>query len=891
MALYGRALALLKSVHVALNEEVGDINLDTLRIVTNGTLRVTDPVAVGSWVRVLKATSPALVNIAREINTIDAFVARRKRATLMMMKSMVLMSVTVTVLVAFSVWRVMLSNASDPVNEAIMLGMLVGCMYAFFALVKSWVIIMKERLDRFSEQGDSPVMNLLRRYKLAVADKFIVQYAAAVTTGRNMTRLLESLKRGMGDDEAQDSYSEQQKSDVCAGANRKTPDDCRWPIDPCTPPDSMPPLESAVSRYCVPMLVEIVTLLQEVKLSVDRLDQPLLWRCVARGVDGLRVLVYKENDALGTGGADGLTRESAIATLRNEVLPLLKLPAVELRSFVVPALAATALGDAEPQGSKGACWRACIDDKECKVALYDKSTQVCRKSKAYSTVEGFTYTHDPKAASSVMLRRPENERQEKQPLFVCGFASGAAKSRAQMIAPPKDAAGDFSKAGQWCKSNAECNVMADDHWWKTAPLETFETFLAGDPEDTSGGGSSPACVKATTGAVYAAGVRAGAVTTMRDQADSIASRLLTVLKRHRYQLSLDANRGFIDAELTAYYGEATYLKLSSVVDDVFGRVRDKVHTLTGSRDKYIDPDRLSSKIAALTSEEAASLRDAMAQLRTCAKAHRDNFPKYRDNMMAKMYGSLMNYTTFVMLVIFTVYMIVSYLGRRMNNLTTTDLMYRVVVSACLLTMAVIVFEMLSKKYSVTRLHNHDAIDDNGERLIGSIMASRRALAALREVTEQAEVAGTPHSSKVHIASVTAMRHVQNTIEAYDRCNFITSSVSKLPFPVAEMIMYGAIILVFLGFIVYAISSLSPLAKVDNVRRLLDARNRIKLGELTHMKEVMRIIECCAPPPMVWDLFILFAVVLLFVITWWFLWSSRDTVDDYESAIAAMDDCL
>ena len=872
MAMYGRALTLLTEVHITLREDVGDINLMTLKDATPDPL-VSDPTAVVRWVRLLEATSPALVNLGREIESIELFVKRRRKATVSIQKSMCTMGAIVTLLVAMSVWRMMTIGETVPV--AIGVGMLVGCLLGFFAVVKTWVIMLVERLNKFDDLSNGPVMNMLRKYKLTLCDKFLVQYSAAMTTGSGMAELVESLKKGPDEEDNEETSN----LDQCAKAGAKfNVGDCRWPVDPCVPLDSLPPLQDAVKRYCTPLMRDMLDRLQEIKLDIEQYDRPLLWRCVAEGVNQLRSIVYTQHDS--SLGTSGLTRETALQMLSDEILPILRLPAVELRSFKVSDAAAGAMGMAEIQPSKSACWRSCIDDKDCKVALFDRKKGTCQRSELYAPIESFTYTDNVKASNLVMVRRPPSTSpKDNASIYVCGFATTAARARIDLLAPTS------SDSRLWCSRKAECNVLADDHGWRMQPGENFQSFLASGAGAPSSGGSF-ACVKSNPDEIFNVGVKANIVNTLRDQSTAIATSLLIVLKKYRYQVDLDANRGFIDNALANYYGQTEYIDVAPVMDEIFLKLHDMIKVATGNkRTRYIEPERFAAKVAAMNSEEMASLLSSIARLQVCSKNHRDNFPPYRDNMMARMFNSLLWYSFLILGIVFIVYMITIYTAARDMDIDFVTMVRRVSVSACVLTIVVIIGETTVKKYGITRTHNHDSIDTNGEILVGNVMRTNRSLIALKDITENASDTG--NASKLLPAAIVSQRDIQHVIEAYDRCNFITHSVAKMPFPTVEVVVYTIIALIFVTVAALAIARIGPMDKIDNVRRLLDASHRVKLGELTNMNEVMRLVECCQPPEVVWEMFVWFGIIMLFVITWWFLSSTHDTVDDYESAVAAM----
>jgi hypothetical protein len=914
---------LLKEVHITLNEDLPDIDLLALKAATTEPMK--DPAhknALERWVRLLEAVSPPLVAMGRELTNAEAFVARRRKSTKTMQNMMCAMGAVLTIIISLSAWR-MMTVASLP-QKTLGIGLLLCCLLGFFALIKIWILMLSERLDRYAAENNGPVMNALRKYRITLSDKFIVQYSAAYTTGSGMAALVEGLGANVGADAKNANDSEKSETERLKARNCTQPsanysaNDCRWPVDVCTPPDSLPALEETVKRYCVPLMHDMLDRLQEIKLDVDQYDRALLWRDIADGVDEMRKLVYVQYDVRGvaeatSGGAAsaGLTRASAIRILDEEVVPVLRLPTVELSMF----RASAPLGGGTTKPSKELCWRSCTDDSSCAVATYDDATKMCTQSNSYSApIESgkLDFVTTLKSATPVLIRQPPADG--NKPLFVSGRPLSSAPDRMSLMPPPKTGTGPLEA----CRADPACRVVLDSHLWRASPDDSLQLFLkdtevtASDTTATAADASTAsdalknaadallaasqpkAFVKTTPEALYREGLAISAINMMRTGASGIAHNLFTVMQRHGYQLSLDANRTYIDRRLAEHYGDDMYAQLSPVVDEVMLLTRDLVRNAVSTRNaKFIEPARLADKVGDATGAEWSSLSTKMQRTLTAVKDHRDHFPSYRNNMPSRLYKSLVLYGAFIAGIAFLVFMVLLFHAKRIMVIDSSAMIRRIMVSICVFVLTIVIAEMSAKKYAVTREHNFDAIDNNGEMLVGGVSRVNKQLVALREVAlrEKTVAAAADGGSEAKRMSFPALRDVRATIGTYDRCNFVTSSISKMPFPTVDMMLYSIIALLFIGVALFAVARIGPAERVGNVRRLLNAKARLKRGEISNMTEIVRLVECCQPPELVWDMFIWFAIIMLFVVTWWFVFATRDTVDDYESAIAANPDCV
>ena len=900
MSLFGRALTLLKEVNITLNEDLSDIDLMALKASTTEAM---DANALARWVRLLEAVSPPLVTMGRELTSAEAFVERRRKATRTIQSMMCTTGSVLTIIVALSVWR-MMTVPSLP-QKTVGVGMLLCFLLGFFGLIKSWIIMLVERLDRFDDQNDGPVMNALRKYRLTLSNKVIIQYSAAYTTGSGMSTLMDRIANMNNDDVTQTVGA---RAGCTNPSSTYASGNCEMPIDTCKPIDSLPPLEDAVKRYCRPLMTEMLDRLQEIKLDIDQYDRPLLWRDVDSGVEELRKLIYTQYDVkTATDAASspgGLTREAAFQILDNEVIPLLSLPAIEISSFRLSNLSAIVSKTKEKQLSKNACWRSCLGDPHCVMAMYDETSSTCLKSEDYAgAIEGgnMAYVSKTRDSKPVLLRQPTADSNTK-PVFVCGVPVADISQQLSLMPPNKQGVSNIEA----CRSDSTCRVVHDSNMWRAAPEAGIQSFISDGmtaTQTSTGSGllakaaaavkdatSSSACVKTTVEQLYRTGLATNAAIMMRDQASSLATDIAAVLQRHRYQLSIDSNRSYIDGRLIEHYGIDLYVTLSPIVDEVLLRTRMSVRAAIAAQNtRFIEPARLAAKIDAMSGDEWNLFSAKMKRTLVAVKQHRDFFPAYRNNMSIRMFKALVMYGIFVAMIAYLVFMVLIYHAKHIKSIDGATMVRRIMVSICVFIMTIAVAETTTKKYAVKQQHNFDAIDNNGEMFIGGIGRAGKQLNALRMAALQQKVSGIDAEVK-HLSRPT-LRDIRNAIESYDRCNFVTTSIAKMPFPTADLALYLVVALVFIGVAGVAVARIGPAERIDNVRRLMSSKARLKRGEISNMTEVVRLIECCQPPELVWDMFMWFGIIMLFVITWWFVFSTRDAVDDYESAIAANPDCV
>lgn len=903
MSLHGRAVVLLRDVHTILVEDLADIDLVSLKAATSNL--GSDPTAVDRWVRVLRAVSPSLVAMGREVRQADMFVSSQQRSVRFMKRILYILLLVVTALVTLAIAQ--LANGNSLLVMAPTLGGVMATTVMVFAIVKTWRIMIDQRLSKYIEQRDSPVAFALRKFKLTLSDRFIVKYAAAVTAGISLNRLVKE-----GEDDTALEIAVRNCGTVVVVPGK----DCSMPIDPCKPPSDMPPLEEAVRLFCAMQLADIAQRLHEIRSEgVAQYQRPVLWRCVAHGVDRLRQLVLKENNVYV--GPD-MNRESVQAILREQVMPHLMIRAVEVDFFKEPSGAANSPTMGLPAGStrvtaaksRSDCWDACAGDPHCRLARYNPTTRACARCNTYdvfnSPTDGWQYEPGrPGPSRNVILMAnprmtPEQQRAAGGPaapppvpahLMVCGPGSTEAIQRAQRLRTP----GGLSAAqlGQICIASKECDAVANQAAYRKSQVDSFQTLLS--PQNGSQG--LPVCAKVSPAQLYdmAASGRALAE-QMRERADIISANLFSVVQRMGYRLRLDNNRGFIDAELMAFYGHEIYTRdLVGVVDDVLGRVRKLVREArreagggTGQKPRYVDAPTLAARLAALNSGEWNDVLDDADKTQRCVRSHHDMFPFSREVTGQKVAGTFVLYGMFTMSIVYVVFLCTRYVLIKEGNLGIGTLCQQLLASTSLFAIMAVIVELIYKKYGIRMSHNHESIESNGAALTAALTGTNRELRTLQEVGTR--VPPDPAAAQRH--ATTAVTVMRNAVEAFDRCNSVTSAQPAFPFPTVELVFYGIIALSFIAGAAFVLAELDAFGKADAIKNLMSMRARLLRGDASvTTASVLRIISCSMPSSFVWDIFIWFAIATLCLITAWFMLTTKDTADNYKGALNAISDCV
>lgn len=897
MAMEGRAVALLKDVHSRLHMDVGDIDMlslknDTPEIITN-------PTVLYRWTRVLRAVAVPLVAMGREVREVESFISRQRDSANTMLVIMYLLLVCIILLVTTAVK--FMSQDTPALAMATTLSAITATIVVIFALAKCWSIALYERVRKYDFNLNGPIMSKLRMYRYTLSDRFLVKYVAAQASGVRLSDLLKEAKQQedkiyRGDDE-------------CAPKDATAASACNYDLLKCVDPADMPTIEEALKQQgCIAQLADIADRLMELKGDVTKYDRPFLWRCVAQNIDRLRHLISVSHDYGGNMSAD-VDRDSVRRLLVSEVIPLMAITAAEVHAFRQPAVtdALMGLGPAANTrttnaASKAECWASCTSDGTCMMARYDVASKQCVRVDSYGALKNWTYAGKdaPPTKDGLLLRDPVTLAQggsggNAASVMVCGLANQRAVGRANAIDSAKipniDRQAGATGMHRWCLNESMCDAVGDGAAaWTLDPLDSFKTFLSPPASQAAG---PNACVKVPAADLYTAVATGPALaSTLTEHASAIANDLWAFEMRHRLRVRLAPNRKFIDIELARYYGHDVYTRfIRPVVDNIMQRVVWLSETDPNRTPKplYIDTVRFAQKAKAMSTAEWAELEHWAERAQTCVKQHGDMFPYFRNVTVRNIVKRVTNYGFVILTIVFAMFMMTHFLKVKDGVLPMESYIQRTVAVISVLSILAVVMEWMSSKTAIRIDHNHDVIDNNGQALTAGVSALKIDLVLLRQ-----KATAVPYDAMAaQRAAASSLNSIQTAVQAYDRCNTVTAERQPFPFPTIELVLYSLIGLAFVGLAVAVAQQIAPADAADNLRALFGMRSSIMRGDFNpglNMAAVERIVGCNEPPDFVWSMFLWFGIITLFLLTWWFLFSTRDAANNYESAVRADPDC-
>lgn len=942
MELYNGPLAQLRLTHLLLNHDLADLDLADLRRRTaeSEVTGALDAQTVEMWVRVLEGVSQPLVRLRREVNRVESYVKTRSKSLKLMMAVVIMLLITVVLVTAITLYKTFRSLRHNMRQLFLTFGVLLGAGTVFLGMMHLWIKALVSKQDSLKKLENSPLASILSKYSDTMGNLFIVRYASAVHTGSGMRTLLKELKAG--DSNQVDQYYQEedrpkQNSRGCdankARASKAT--DCRFPVDSCLPLDQLPSIEQGVRLYCKDLLRDLSDRLIEVKADVDQWDRTALWRCVNTHIHAVRRMVMAQYDVASSGGAalggGAPTRKRWLAIVKDEVLPLLCLPVVELTdAFDAPVLddakwGGAGAGGGQVMASKQDCWRACVDQGQCRLATYDPATRTCRRAQSYEPLEDFQFLGDRARAEAMgaiapavgvtidgkrppanphralLLKRPQAlvhadsaaPDDDQAALFVCGMARNPPGLAAPLRGVPEGRGGDNR---EWCRARKDCHALVDDKAWRVEPGRRFDHFFVSDGD--SGGGSGKGlplqryCVKTSAEAVFQSVAPQALVTTLRNQSRAIVRALLTVVERAHYQINLDSVRPRIDAGLRAYYGEDRYDDaMREVVDRILREVRESVDVAlqaSGGSAKYVTFARFSEKLASLSAPDWDDTRAEIDRLAGCARLHRDHFPSMMSEDRGKVVKTLFHYSCVCATIGQAIILLVLWINFRDMKITGAKLLQSALIMVCVFTIALSVGGNMESRLRTRLEHNNKATGHNGDMLVSAIQRLQRDMGDLRAALERPSATADP--APAALAARRAMNSSRAVLESFERCNFITHGHPKPIFQTVDLFLYVIIIAMFVIIAIVALTKLEPGVKYANMRAVIRMMARMRNGDVTNMGEVVRLIDCCHPPDVVWSVFVWFAVVLLFMATVWFVQNNISTANNYRTSLANQEDC-
>lgn len=938
MAVYGRSVSLLRQIQTILNEQLGGVDLHGLRretlgnhLDTTGTIErnSTSPDATASrWRDVLAAVSPSIVQYGNELQRVEEYVSKRSSAILGMARVIWSLEAMVVLIVSMTIGQMLKQSeagaAGDLAGLAVSIGSVVAFTMVLLAVFLSLNVHVNEMYRKISFMKASPLLTVLRGYSNALCTKQIVVVMAALATGSNAAQ---ALKFYFDSPFASTSGVGPCGTDKVLGPDGER--DCVASVDLCKASTmTMAYMVPFIKAYCTAQLVEIADALIDLQQNgVGRYEEVTLWNNVNDGVDAVRMLVETTYDI--TDPARSLTRETLLAAVQAQVIPLLRLPGVVLRGQFVPSArvlardgatvdpdaafsaggglipysktpltrgAGLAAGPVVPQPQ---CTRACLSGGVAGTSVlsyYDPGSQSCLFSSRYEALaNAFVFTGSQSAGTTPTAAGPP-----AGVLVVVrptDFVVGGSGSSGSSGSPKKPEKSFDSRVDGPPKSSTYVEITGlAAGAAKVAPTNgDFASYFAPKVSSTvTNASTAPTATVATTaGQLYAYALRSGqaAAQTVSEQASDLAQKLYLVVKQFRFALDLDQVRPMIDAGLRDFYGADLYDTggVSEAVDGVLHRLRVLVKAgRTASQPKYVTPERLMDKISTFSGDDVTDLTDTVRGLADSATTHRDLFPAYRSTA-AEGFASIVTVLgCLIILIAFTSYSLVLYSAFRQHSTMDFDgFMRRVAVSVCVVIITLFVAETLVMKASSRVKHNQNVIDSNGQALVatasGTVSQLDSALKLLNKHPSSPPVAASD-AETVRSAAVGLVALSRETIERFDACNSITSGQVGMPLPIAELALYGIIGGLFLVLATLCVMRVEPLAKLVAINSLRAIRARVLRGDPSAVVEAQQAVICSRPPVAIWQFFIWFAILTLIACTAWFWQRSVDVVDDYRNSL-------
>ena len=892
--MFGRSLALLQQTEVILTQDLHGVDLHKLRQETAAGTSMSDATAQ-VWTDVLLAVSPTLFDLGRELLRVHRFMDRRRDSMKVMQQIIWTLEAILIVMLVMSIGHVLQgSDKRDSSGSAVSVGIIIALGFFMFGAMGSWLAVVNEMYRKLRFQQNSPLNSVLLRFSDRTSSTFIVVFVAAATTGRDVRQ---SIAAFMKERANRDSIASQWSN--CKKGVSKSAASCDFSgMDACTlaPYYSTPELTAKIRANCRATLVDIADALIDVADNgTSRYVRLDLWSAIDKGVQAVRKLVLTRYDDIELSAEQPAYSPDMIATIaREELAPCLKLPGVQLslafnalsestvKSSGMAALSGQVIDPSRMEGPDGEalCFRSCMDSKDCKVAYFYKGGT---SNAGSSTAPSACYVGTDYFALGL-----------KGPLEFTGVGSGNAS--VYVASGPSD-----TTKLQLCGPGAS-KVLSDGH----APS---------DPADQAYVVTRPLpnkqCIESTSAGLYTSSVIAASLSsTMLDQMTYLANRVLAVLRRHRFALSLDDLRPEVDAALEAFYGHEAYVSaISSAVDAVLKRADDHARSERRNPRATIDTERLLRKLEAMPSQDAGDLQRTLEEMRNASVQHRNMFPAYRNASTNRIANSWLLLGSMTLVVFFAVFAcILSNMYRRPKSLggpaiKMGKLVQWMIIGLCVLVLTLFVFQTVSTKIIAKSNHNTDMIDQNGETLVGTSESVTRSLASLWVLLgrsgsvqthslsySQVDTARLGTSASKRAASAALISQATLLISTYDKCNAVTTGQVSAPAPYAELLMYAVVAGLFVVVTGVSLYHIAPGEKLDNIRMLNNLIKRVKKGDVAAIRESESAVQCARPPAFIWSIFVWYGVMLLAVVTVWFVMESQNVVNDYEDSLAARTDC-
>jgi hypothetical protein len=870
-------LSYLRQTYHALTVTVGDVDLTTL-------YRGGNP---PNLARVVKAIAVPMVRFGQQVQLQEDAIRSDRRSTTLMIVMLWGIALLVTYIVYKFIRAFVKKYGADEAAELTrMCGYAIVAALTLYTFLAAWGLVLGERLRRL--QLNEVLLQNLRRVRANVSAMMMVRHSWAQQTGV-MTEMVSETITAQTDGEG--------VAEACRVDSDVT-STTQYGLNLCDLPKMS--LEQVARAEQTSNAAGVETMLKELQgIKVDGVhpfDRRLLWRDISDGVDAVRAEVYTAYDTAST--PKPLERGAARDVLSKELLPLLRLPAVEVRDLVP---APDQLPAADPRyHDRDACWAACLADPAVRWAFWDGNGN-CYLGRRAGGTPVFNRLVDPPrgdVGSSLLVKAEEvgSGKGVVDTVFVCNPA-GIAQQTLQGLKPlsavvaEKGVARSSAKVGTpaWCAAqvvqgeNGRCDVVATGGraWTLVYGAESYlDAFGGGAQRGPIVETAQGFCLRTTLGAIFAANA-ANLASTFSDLQPHTVSSIFSLCSKYNYQFKPAAYRSAIDAALTDHYGAQYDVAIRQVVDTVLASVDDLITEHLANAAKYIAPQRMLDKFRATSAADWKSLTVAVTDMNKATATFRASYPPYQSQLTA----GLVTLVTSLAAVAAMVWLIMFILGNYFAIKTgSVDYVMRlsavraIIVAGCTYAVLIVIAATLCSKQTARIYHNLAVVDANGQTLVASMGELALADAALR---------ASP-SGQTATAYLDAAKAVT---EAYDRCNVVTYGQLDPPFPTIEVAVYAVIAMCFLVAGVYTVGRLDPQGKVANIRQLLTLKKQLVNGERASGSGIDKLVECCRPPVAIWETLTWFAVFVLFCITVFFIFTSSDSVAAYVGSLNMSADCV
>lgn len=633
---------LLKSVRAMMHAQFADVDVQRLaRVVTTGLRESTSnppPNAptpdtdaddraqfkrlvgddMDKFAGMMLGIAPALEKYGKMVDASEAYLAAQA-AQARYLIAMLDVSYAIVVITLFFLLYTRWSKAptlAAGLSAALVLSM---GFYALHALIFSMRKLMKRRLAVTTSVDTSTV----HKYKKALSDNLFVRFAAAYAKG-NASEFVDHEARVVLQNEADASTSGDVILNFCAssapaGGGAVATSQCL--ITPCdsTYKNDIAALyrdkflatwaraKSRVAACDVQSLNLLQALADVDDGTVFETSSPYgMWTGIQTGIDQLRAFTYRRLDVDAQSPGGGTPDPStALAAVRDKVVPALELPAMESTDLVPqPSLASQALHsllDAS-YASKDDCWRAALNDSGCAWAYYvpckggvlGTSTAVTASSSVgVLPIDGTWLKYSSKPTEGVFLAKRRSDVQ----VFVLGHAPQSAAAQWTLL---QDGLTNLDTAAHDCLSSSLCGAVlyeSDDKFSTrggaalgrqqatTAPAGAGTNTAYPSYKELYGSSSSSdiatqrSLLRVTPAAICEVNASSHSFSTFFALQPYMTDEVLSILKAHHGHVHIAKYDRYIRSELQKHYGER-FPAVLPLLNDALQRIAASMSALT-----------------------------------------------------------------------------------------------------------------------------------------------------------------------------------------------------------------------------------------------------------------------------------------------------------------------